>query len=66
MLTISECKRHVNCNVNELCTHVDGSGVNICINHSLLENDENLETIGKEIVWLLDFKGNVKRHKPIL
>ena len=50
LTVISECKTDNECMENEACHRVDGSGVNICIDYNVLQDDVGLEIIQTEIV----------------
>ena len=50
LTVISECKTDNECKEKEACHRVDGSGVNICIDFNLLQDDVSLEIIQTEIV----------------
>ena len=43
-----ECQINSDCNGNETCQRVDGSGVNICFDDYSIQDDDGLEIIETE------------------
>ena len=45
LFSISECKFDNDCKSNELCHHVEGSGIKVCIDLHSVDDDAGLEII---------------------